>query len=211
MSPTYETNPQLFNLDVTCPACSRDVRALPKSEPVYRIGSSDQMSHIICTCPRSSCNKVMFVEYDRLNRRARRVFPYSAHSASQLHPAIPNAIREDLAEARRCLSGGGYKGSVAMSRRAMQSIATQESAKGKTLKAQIDKLLRKGRITKSLHETAHEIRFFGNFGAHPQKDGLDNISATDAATVLRLVDSFVIDLYIRPHETAKLAAKRKKP
>ena len=66
------------------------------------------------------------------------------------------------------------------------------SATGKELKEEINDLLAKGLITKSLHAAAHEVRFFGNFGAHPRDDGLDNITREEADALLRLTQDFLV-------------------
>jgi hypothetical protein len=55
------------------------------------------------------------------------------------------------------------------------------------------------------------VRFFGNFGAHPRDDGLDAISDSDAKAVMGIVEQLLTDLYVRPHETQQLTAKRKGP
>ena len=73
---------------------------------------------------------------------------------------------------------------------------------------QIDKMLEDELITNSLHEAAHEVRYFGNFGAHPRDDHLDAIAAKDADAVMGVVRSFTVDLYVRPHETKQLTKKR---
>jgi len=91
----------------------------------------------------------------------------------------------------------------------MQLIAIDKGAIDDRLADQIDSLFSKGLITKSLHDAAHEIKYFGNFGAHPRDDGLDNISNEDAKIVMRLTNEFLTDLYIRPFETDKLTKKRK--
>jgi hypothetical protein len=95
-----------------------------------------------------------------------------------------------------------------MCRRAMQSIAVDKNAKGNRLADQIDDLKAQGLITENLRAAAHEVRHFGNFGAHPRDDGLDAIGPTDADAVMGIVDGFLMDIYVRPDETAKLAAKR---
>ena len=96
-----------------------------------------------------------------------------------------------------------------MCRRVMQQIASDKVVTGSRLMDQIDALHSSGLITKSLHEAAHEIRHFGNFGAHPRDDGLDDISGDDADVILKLTNQFLVDLYVRPHETSQLTAKRK--
>lgn len=96
-----------------------------------------------------------------------------------------------------------------MCRRAMQQIAIDKGASGNRLIDQIDDLHKNGLITKSLHDAAHEIRHFGNFGAHPRDDGLDDISSDDANVILKLTNQFLMDLYVRPFETSQLTSKRK--
>lgn len=69
-------------------------------------------------------------------------------------------------------------------------------------------MYKRGLITKSLRDAAHEIRYFGNFGAHPQKDDLDNVTYEDAKTIWNLTSSFLMDLYIRPSRIKNLTDKR---
>ena len=207
----YETDSRKFNLDLTCPRCGHLVRALPETNPIYGISvHSDQMAHLVARCPRQHCD-LLFVVYDRLNNCVHRVFPYPDTRADRFHSAIPAHIRDDFAEARRCWFGGSTKGVVVLSRRVMQQIALDKGAAGDKLVEQIDNLLKAGHITKSLHDAAHEVRYFGNFGAHPRDDGLDDISDDDAKAVINLVNQFLTDLYVRPHETQQLTAKRKGP
>lgn len=204
----YENNVDEFNLDFHCPRCGHLVRGIPETQPIYHISThSDQYAHLIVRCPRHLCD-LSFVEYDRLNNRVYRVFPYPDTRASDFHKSIPEKIREDFAEVRKCWFGGSNKGVVVLCRRVMQLIAEDKGAKGKRLIDQIDDLLSKGLITKSLYDGAHEIRYFGNFGAHPRDDGLDNITDEDSRIIMRLVNQFLTDLYVRPYETAQLTKKR---
>lgn len=203
----YEKDPKNFSLDLTCPRCRHLVRAQLESGPIYRLAQSDQYAFLICRCPRSSCD-VLFVKYDRLNNCVAQVFPYPDISAADYHKSIPEAIREDFAEAQRCYFGQAHIATVAMCRRAMQRIAQNKGAKGDNLREEIDDLFSKGLITKNLRDAAHEVRHFGNFGAHPRDDGLDTISPEDSESVLRMTNEFLLDLYIRPYETAELSKKR---
>ncbi len=207
----YQEDPREFDLDTYCPRCGHLVRALVEKGPVYHISPvSDQYAYLICRCPRRLCD-LMFVIYDRLNQRVDRVYPYPRLSASDYHAAIPESIREDMAEAKGCLAADAYRGVVVMCRRAMQQMALDKGASGSNLQEQIDDLFTKGIITKSLRDAAHEIRFFGNYGAHPRDDGLDQITGQDARSVHGLTGDFAVDLYVRPHETAELTKKRQGP
>lgn len=205
----YRDDPKDFDLDTYCPRCGHLVRALVEAGPIYHIGSvSDQYAYLICRCPRKLCN-LMFVTYDRLNNHVDEVYPYARVSATDYHEAIPEKVREDLAEVRRCMSTKAFRSVVVMCRRAMQQMALDKGATGDNLVGQIDDLFKQGIITKSLHDAAHEIRFFGNYGAHPRDDGLDNITRDDAHSIRDLTHAFTVDLYIRPFETAGLTKKRK--
>lgn len=206
---SYETDVNKFELDLHCPECGHLVRAIPQTQPVYHISaSSDTAAYLIVRCPRRLC-ALAFVIYDRLNNCVSKVFPYPDCATSDFHKSIPENIRKDFAEARKCWFADSNKGVVVLCRRVMQLIAIDKGAKGDKLVAQIDSLFSKGLITKNLRDAAHEIRYFGNFGAHPRDDGLDNISNKDAKAVIRLTNEFLTDLYIRPFETDELTKKRK--
>ncbi len=206
----YEQDVKKFKLDMHCPRCGHLVRAVPQTQPIFHISQySDTEAYLIVRCPRDLCD-VAFVVYDRLNNRVRRVYPFPKTSASDFHQAIPEKMREDFGEARRCWYIDANKGVVVMCRRVLQHITLDKGATGRNLMEQINDMLAKGLITRSLHDAAHEVRYFGNFGAHPQDDSLDNISDDDAKIVMDIVNQFLLDLYVRPSETAKLTQKRDK-
>jgi hypothetical protein len=128
--PQYESDPSQFSLDVHCPRCGHLIRALSQTDAVYHISSHmDSQAYLIVRWPRQLCD-IFFVIYDRLNRRVQRVYPFPDTSASHFHSAIPESIRKDFAEARRCWFTDAYKGVVIMCRRAMQQIACDKGAKG---------------------------------------------------------------------------------
>jgi hypothetical protein len=146
------------------------------------------------------------------------VFPQPSTQAGDYHESIPEIIREDFAEANRCYFANAYKGVVMMCRRIVQQVARNKLAEKiisrRDLHKQIAELLNSGLITRSLHGLSTEIKHFGNFGAHPQEDGLDKITYEDAEIIMRFTEILLRDLYIIPFETAKMSKKRsdaKKP
>ena len=203
----FKTDPDTFDLDYTCPRCGHLVRGIPQTKAIYHIGGGDTLAFLIVRCPRQLCD-LAFVVYDRLNDCVRRVYPFPETSAGDYHEAIPKAMRDDLAEANRCWYAHAYKGVVVLCRRVMQEIALNRNAKGEKLYQQIDDLLASSQITRSLHDAATAIRHFGNYGAHPQNDILDEVTRDEADTVLNLTFQFLTDLYIRPAKTQQLMAKR---
>ncbi len=209
--PPFERDPAKFDLDLECPHCGNTVIAVPEAGPVFpRSPILEHYAYLICNCPKRRCDPLL-VMYDRLNNRVHRVFPYPEVSERRYHQAIQDPVKADLAEADACWYGGSNKGVVAMCRRALQQMAQDKGAAGTNLINQIDDLLAKGLITGNLHKAAHEIRLFGNYGAHPQDDGLDKVSTDDAKAVRALTRDFVMDLYIRPHEIDQLKKSRTGP
>ncbi len=204
----FEKDVKKFKLDMYCPRCGHLVRVVPQTSPIYRSSEySDTDAYLIVRCPRDFCD-VAFIIYDRLNNQVKRVFPFPRTAPSDFHEAIPEKIRIDFAEAKKCWYADAIKGVVVVCRRVMQQIALDKGASGRNLKEQINDMLTKGLITRNLHDAAHEVRYFGNFGAHPQDDNLDDISSDDARAVIDIVDQFLGDLYVRPFNTQKLTKKR---
>ena len=201
-----------INLSYFCRRCKQKVRGIPLTSPQFHISSiSDNRAWFIVNCPNRLC-ELSFVIYDKLNDRIQAVYPYSTFSADDYHASIPKGVREDIAEAERCYYAGAYKGAVTMYRRAVQNIVLNKiknpAIKKKRLVDQIDELFNKGFITKDLQQTAHEIRHFGNYGAHPSDDALDNTTSDDGEIIGQLTFDLIRTIYITPSETAKLKEKR---
>lgn len=205
-------NVEDMNLSYYCRGCHQQVRGVPMTDAKYRSNIiSENEAWIICKCPSPRC-ELSFVIYDKLNERVRKVYPFSTFDLTNYHKAIPEKIREDLAEADRCYHADAFKAAVTMNRRVVQRLVldkvNQQGIFKKKLWEQIDALFNAGFITKQLKDTAHEIRHFGNFGAHPSDDQLDNTTLEDAERVDRLTMDLIRIIYIVPFETEQLKEKR---
>jgi hypothetical protein len=121
---------------------------------------------------------------------------------------VPKPIADDFAEALRCHWIQAYRACVVMCRRAVQSSALHLGAKGGRLIDQIDDLSKNGIITTPLKEFAHEIRLTGNDGAHPDQDGLEEITQKDGEAIIEFTREYLHHVYVMP---AKLAARRIPP
>lgn len=201
-----------INLTYYCRGCNQKVRGVPITEPKFQISeTSDNYAWLICKCPTKLCS-LSFIIYDKLNDRVQSVYPYSSFKADDYHQSIPQKVREDIAEAERCYYADAYRASITMYRRAIQNIILDKisdpAINKKRLVDQIDALFSYGLITKDLKETAHEIRHFGNFGAHPSNDELDNTSSEDAEMIGQLTFDLIRTIYITPFQTAELKSKR---
>src|SRR6266436_4428212 len=63
----------------------------------------------------------------------------------------------------------------------------------------------KGLITEPLRQFAHEVRLEGNDGAHPDPDGLENVTPKDADDIIEFTREYLHHVYVMP---AKLAARK---
>jgi uncharacterized protein DUF4145 len=95
-----------------------------------------------------------------------------------------------------------------MCRRAIQDIAKNEHIEGDTNKEQIKNMRNSGLITKAMFDSAHEIRHYGGYGAHPQDDGLDDITPDIADSLLELTNQFLQNIYVMTGKNAELARRR---
>ena len=120
---------------------------------------------------------------------------------------IPAAVLEDFNEALRCQFIKAFKATVVMCGRAIQTSALALGAGGTRLVDQIDDLFKKGKITEALKDFAHEVRLVRNDGAHPDKDGLADVTEQDASAVIEFTREYLHHVYVMP---AKLSARKGK-
>lgn len=118
---------------------------------------------------------------------------------------VPNPVIEDYTEGLVCLSSGANKASVSMFRRAIQNAMIDLGADEKL--DLIDQIKNVGTLTKDIKDWAHNIRIFGNWGAHPQDDMLHDITPELATEVKDFVDEFMNYVYVMP---GKVAAARER-
>ena len=63
-------------------------------------------------------------------------------------------------------------------------------------------------ITQDIRDSAHEIRLFGNYGAHVQDDGLDRVEREEAEDVKNVTWQLLYAIYVGPDKTKKLKERR---
>jgi len=172
-------------------------------------GTVVKRTYFVCECPRKTCKGKIFAVVGKFEdgtpegtTRIVESYPYPNVSATTLSASIPRLIREDFAEASRCFYAHSYKGVVVLCRRVVQDIVIhlKETEKieieGRDPAEQIKELWRLGAITKDMFDTATHITQFGGFGAHPQNDGLDNISPALAERILEVTNQFLEALFV---------------
>jgi hypothetical protein len=170
-------------------------------------GYMDKTVYLVCRCPRSECRGIVFAIADG-RRQISAVYPYTRATADGFDRSIPHKIRDDFAEATRTFYASAFKSCVVMCRRVVQDIAKDKNISGDTNKQVIKAMHDSGLITKPMFDAAHEIRHYGGYGAHPQDDGLDDITPEIAESLLELTNQFLQNIYVMEGKNAALAKKR---
>ena len=202
------------NISLECPTCHNTIMPMPIAGPV----NHDAYSYFIGVCPnrtRLHCKPILAV-YESTDDRIEATYPIPSFDASSFHEAIPMSIREDYAEGVRCIYVKSYKAAVTMYRRVVEALACDKlgskakksDGETKKLRDLIDVLNAEGLITKDLTASAHELRLFGNYGAHVQDDGLDKVEPQEARDVREITWQLLYSIYIAPFKTAELREKR---
>jgi|GEM_PF-1043217 len=127
----------------------------------------------------------------------------------EVNDKVPAGISNDYIESAKCFNIAAYKASVVMARRAIQKMCLNLGAdKTKKLYQQIEDLKNNGKLHSDLADIATEVRFLGNDGAHPEDDGLDEVSKEDAEEILGFTLELLDDLYVRPEKVREMRQRR---
>jgi hypothetical protein len=114
---------------------------------------------------------------------------------------VPNDILEDFREGVISLNNKCFKASVSMFRRTLQSALLNLGAKpDEDLIIQIKNI---GSLTKDIKDWAHNIRIFGNWGAHPQDDNLKEVDEKIANECRMFIEEFFNYVYLMPSRVEK--------
>ena len=119
---------------------------------------------------------------------------------------IPEDVLADYQEALKCKSIGANRASCAMFRRALQSSLVIIGADHKLdLIKQIESL---DNLPSDIKDWAHQIRIFGNWGAHPDKDNLKDVNNDDVEETHDFISKFLMYVFIMPEKVKLSRAKR---
>jgi hypothetical protein len=121
---------------------------------------------------------------------------------------IPNEIRDDFREAGLCLGASCYKASLVMSRRVLQRCLHDQGCTQNKLVDAIDHALKTNLLRKAFHPLTEEIRQYGNLGAHPDDDQLQNANRDSAHHVLEFARLLIHEFYEVPASAALLKKNR---
>jgi hypothetical protein len=196
-----------------CPHCSFRSYFRPVTSAYTEQDGANQQRFWICNAAQcESCKGfVLVVGWKMLQGhqpwRLHDVYPLGKPNDA-VASEVPKLIAADFREALRCEWIKSYKAAVTMCRRALQASCVELKAKDASLRDQIDELASNRIITDSLKEMAHEVRLTGNDGAHPGKDGLNDVTDNDARDMIEFSREFFHHVFVVP---AKLKARQAPP
>lgn len=199
-----------------CPHCGSKAHIEAVWNDCHRFRDGDVEFYVIFRC--KPCKKLLlktfFLEQNSYSseenltmRGWKHTFPMSMDD--QLSPEekehVSPEVLADYEEALQCKSVGADKASCAMFRRALQTALVILGAKpDANLIDQINSLTS---LPEDIKDWSHQIRIFGNWGAHPDKDNLKNVDRDDVLEVHDFFSKFLVYTFIMP---AKVKASRER-
>lgn len=198
-----------------CPHCGAKAHLVLIHNDYYLKGNGDQYNHVTFRC--KPCKKISVRVYhssqnpyssDQNLSMERWVakFPSNDTTPDKKFTAhAPSEVLADYEEGLICLSAGADKAAVGMFRRAMQDAMINLGADQKL--DLIDQIKNVSALTKDIKDWAHNVRIFGNWGAHPQEDLLKDVTPELAQEVRELMEEFMNYVYVMP---GKVVAARKR-
>jgi hypothetical protein len=117
---------------------------------------------------------------------------------SGLHKGIPDQPLRDYNEALTCLVNKAYRASAVMNRRCIQGALLSKNAPDDTPSKMIEWAAKQGLLTQKDKNLAISVTFFGNKGAHPQDDEINEIGELEASQGLRVTKVLLLKMYPMP-------------
>ena len=205
-----------------CPHCGviTTYTIVRDTRPAYAEAQREgKLYHTLVSCDNDNCGNITLFIFKGVKKPYKTLRGGTGYSIGlelvdqypkripKFHESIPRQVADDYIEAIKCFDISSWKASVVMCRRALQGSVIDKGAKKDKLWEQIDELYDQQIITKGIKDWAHEIRLTGNIGAHPDKDGLEDVTQEDAKELIDFMEEYLNYVYIMP---SKVAAKRVK-
>lgn len=134
-------------------------------------------------------------------------FPQEGYqSVKSFSNSVPVEVYEGFEEGVNCLLAGCLKASVTMFRRSLQSALLNLGANPED--EMLGQIKNMDALTKDIKDWAHNIRIFGNWGAHPQTDNLKDVDQKIAEETQSFLEQFFNYVYVMPKRVADARPKK---
>jgi uncharacterized protein DUF4145 len=168
--------------------------------------STAKTQWFVLRCQNPKCNKLVLAVAAQ-SGEIKQIYPTGSYELKTT-AHIPKEVREDFRESGLCLGAGCFKASMVMSRRVLQRCLKEQGCDQHKLVAAIDHAISQNILRPQFHDIATEIRQYGNLGAHPDDDQLQNVNRDNAQQVLEFARLLIHDLYEVPAAASKLRQAR---
>ncbi|MFA4871934.1 MAG: DUF4145 domain-containing protein [Patescibacteria group bacterium] len=200
-----------------CPHCEARVHIEKLWGDYHSFKNGNVEFYVIFRC--KPCKKLILKTYlfeqDRYSNETNlksigwdEKFPVSLDTelSEQDSEHIPEQVLLDYKEALKCKSINANRASCSMFRRALQSSLLELGANESVdLIEQINSL---NKLPQDIKDWAHQIRIFGNWGTHPDKDNLKEINNDDVIEVYDFISKFFIYVFIMPKKVESSRKRR---
>lgn len=161
----------------------------------------------VLRCQNPACRKLILIAVRNDKEDIVGMYPAGSYELSGAIK-ISQEIRDDFREAGLCHAAGCDKASMVMSRRVLQRCLKEQGCTQRNLVDAIDDAMGRGILRKNFHAVATEIRQYGNLGAHPDDEQLQNITTENALQVLEFARLLIHEFYEIPAVADKLRKQR---
>jgi len=114
-------------------------------------------------------------------------------SPRRLSHAVPHALRNEFAEARKCFDAKAYGATLVMVRRTLEGTCADQGSAKRSLAESLKDLEAQGKIDGLLAEWADLLPVVGNEGAHFTGN---KVSAQDAEDALDFAEALLDHMYV---------------
>ena len=191
-----------------CPHCGvRHVQTTQRFREPLDAGDGNLLWQVE-RCQNDTCRRLILVQITNTGN-VQQIYPFVEYALDS-KAKIPVNIQSDFKEAGICLGAGCFKASLVMSRRVLQRCLKEQGCNQNKLVDAISHAIHENILRKAFHPLAEEIRQYGNLGAHPDDDQLENASHDSAEQVLEFSRLLIHEFFEVPASANLLKRNRAK-
>lgn len=200
---TNETDPK--PIVGTCPQCRTHVIAREIAHAIYNDGpAAPDWRFSILSCDSCTGPLVMYGEDGFSFDDPIWLYP----AVDDVSPLVPNALRVELAEAKRLAFSGFNVASMLTCGRTLEGLALLHGIKENSLMKSLARLQEKGLIESGMYKWASELRMLRNAAAHFGEH--DKIQREDVDDAIALTVAILDYVYVYATRFASFMARRQR-
>lgn len=190
---------RIKNLEFQCPGADCDVvhnwpKCLPSNHQTFR----DPFPLLICSACKLFIEMNPKTEYDFFVGCITETLAIETRVFRDYLEYAPEALRVTLEEALKCHQVSAWNACAALSRKAVEIMATDLGGQGKSLFVKLDDLKKKGLVSESFWLGENIVRDIGNLAVHYDPKSMRNCDSVDADCVLAYAYEVSKQIYLRP-------------